>query len=124
MLRVEWDYTLGPHAEKIALAAIEGGYPIPEDAIAPELPDECLFAYAAFNELMSTRAIGMDYGPIPWTAINDYAHRYRLEGLDEFDRFVRFIRAMESVVNAKLRHDQTHNDSGPHRGRGSGHELG
>lgn len=83
------------------MAAMDAGHAIPEDVTPPELPDECVFAYSAFAELMSTRGIGMDIGPIPWTAIDAYACRYNLFDLDEFERFVRLIRAMETVKHAK-----------------------
>lgn len=38
----------------------------------------------------------MAYGPIPWTAINDYALRYGIEG-EAFEEFVFMIRVIDDV---------------------------
>jgi hypothetical protein len=45
---------------------------------------------------MTTRPIGFGAGPIPWTAINDYALRYGLCG-DLFEDFVTFVRAIDDA---------------------------
>jgi len=41
----------------------------------------------------------MATGPIPWTAINDYALRYRIAG-NLFDEFVIFVRVIDDVFLA------------------------
>lgn len=79
------------------MAALDAGHPIPEDAIPPELPQECEFVYAAFHELKTDRSGGFSYGPIPWTAIDAYARRFGIDDLEEFEDFVFLIRAMDDV---------------------------
>jgi hypothetical protein len=96
MLRVAWDLSpIAAHASAIAQAATDAGDEIPEDAIPPEIPDEARFAYFAFNEFATDRQVGMGVGPIPFTAIDAYAHRYGIAG-DEFERFRLLIRTIES----------------------------
>lgn len=46
---------------------------------APELHPGLGLYYQAFWALSTTRSIGMDYGPIPWTAIQEYARWWRLD---------------------------------------------
>jgi hypothetical protein len=100
--RVGWDLSpVAAHAHKIAQAAVDAGHPIPEDCIAPELLEECRFAYTAFNELETDRSIGMALGPVPWSVINSYADRYGITDIDEFERFVFLIRVIE---NEKAKH--------------------
>lgn len=89
----------GPHAKWLAETALQAGDPVPDDAKPPALPDECKLAYTAFPELTTTRAIGMASGPIPWTAINDYALRYRIRG-QLFDEFVLFVRVIDDAFLA------------------------
>ncbi len=52
--------------------------------------------YEAFLELGSTRSIGMDLGPIPWTAIDRYAQRHGYEG-DDFEYLVQMVRALDEA---------------------------
>lgn len=68
---------------------------MPEDAIPPDIPEEALFAYQAFNEIATDRALGMALGPIPFMAIDAYATRYGIRDTDEFDRFRVLIRVIE-----------------------------
>lgn len=56
-----------------------------------------MFAYTAFQELNTTRSIGFGIGAIPWTAINDYASRYGVTGIDLFDAFTLFVRALDDA---------------------------
>lgn len=74
---------------------------MPEDVIPPEIPEEAQFAYAAFNELASDRAVGMAMGPIPFTAIDAYAWRYGIADTDEFERFRILIRVIEREQDRK-----------------------
>lgn len=55
-----------------------------------------MFAYAAFGELNTTRGTAFGMGPIPWTAINDYAARYDITG-DFFDHFIFVIRVLDDA---------------------------
>lgn len=97
MERVAWDLSpAAPHAERIIKAAIEAGDPqTVADLTPPEIPEEARFAYSAFNELASDRAVGMGIGPIPFTAIDAYAWRYGIVDTDEFEWFRILIRAIE-----------------------------
>lgn len=61
----------------------------------PEVRPELTFFWNAFSVLGTDRQIGMGEGPIPFTAINDYAYRYRIDDVDAFDYFKAIIRAMD-----------------------------
>ena len=52
------------------------------------------FYLSAFEELGSTRHLGMAIGPIPWTAMMDYAAFHRLSRENAI-AFVRIIRIMD-----------------------------
>ena len=47
------------------------------------------FYFEAFEELSTTRQIGMAVGPIPFTAIVDYFNIYQLSDFDEFSYVMR-----------------------------------
>nr|WP_046869357.1 hypothetical protein [Microvirga massiliensis] len=38
----------------------------------------------------------MGLGPIPFTAIDAYARRYRIDDVDEFDRFITLVKVQDS----------------------------
>lgn len=67
---------------------------------APSLVPGLDFYFAAFNELTTCRAVGMGAGPIPWTAIQEYADRQELDGEDRAC-LLYLVRAMD---NAYLEH--------------------
>lgn len=48
----------------------------PSIANAPELRFGLEMYYGAYLDLMTCRTLGMGLGPIPWTAINQYAKAY------------------------------------------------
>lgn len=56
--------------------------------------------WTAYLDLSTCRPIGMDAGPIPWTAANEYAQRHGLSG-DELDELWLCIRHMD---NARAEH--------------------
>lgn len=56
-----------------------------------------VFYWNAFFQLSTDRDSRMGIGPVPWTALDRYASRYRVDDEDEFDVLVRFVRAMDSV---------------------------
>ena len=62
----------------------------------PELHQADLFYLSAFWELSSCRNFGWVIGPIPWTALNDYAD---FSGLDSGMRkvFVAVIRELDEI---------------------------
>lgn len=74
------------------------------------------FVWEAFWTLTTDRQVGFATGPIPWTAIDRYTIRHRLDGADSFERFHALIRAMDSSYldhlereREKARKDQSHN---------------
>jgi hypothetical protein len=58
------------------------------------------FYWNAFFNLSSDRQVGLSLGRIPWTSIDRYAARYRVDNPDSFDLLVRFLRAMDEVLLA------------------------
>ena len=88
---------LGKNAHRIIQAAIDAGDPVPEDLIGPELDEGYRFAYEAFNALSTDRQVGFGVGPIPWSAIDQFAQRYGIVDIDEFERLNYLIRVMDGV---------------------------
>lgn len=73
------------------------GVDLPEKvANAPELLTGLEMYFVAFTRLNTCRQIGFSFGPIPWTAIREYAFDL---GLDDegFDKFLIVIQEMDSV---------------------------
>jgi len=52
--------------------------------------------YEAFNALSTCRQIGMGIGPIPWTAVRQYAEDLGMEGISR-DRLFTLVSEMDSV---------------------------
>ena len=60
-------------------AARAKGRPLPDWYLAePELQPGDAFYLRAWHDLSTCRSIGMDLGPIPWTAILAYSHHLGL----------------------------------------------
>lgn len=57
------------------------------------------FTYSAYWDLNTCREYGFSAGPIPWSAIRDYAVAHDLDN-DEYEEFSYLIRAMD-VANMK-----------------------
>ena len=55
-----------------------------------------LLEWEAFGQLSTDRPVGLIRGAIPWSSIDRYAARYRIEG-EGFERFCRLIRAMDAA---------------------------
>ncbi|WP_312795546.1 hypothetical protein [Tianweitania sp.] len=51
---------------------------------------------AAFFELSTDRQLSFSEGPIPFTAIDAYARRMGIDGLDEFMQLRRLIRTLDA----------------------------
>lgn len=86
----------GDSENAIRNAAEEAGLPVPVTiAESPKVTGGQLFYYEAFNDLHTTRSCGFDIGPIPWTAISEYANRYQLYDEDEFSLFKNVIREVD-----------------------------
>jgi len=64
-----------PDAAKVIRDYKRFGVPIPDELVAPALRDIEWDLWEAYHHLATCRHIGMDYGPIPWTAIQVYADR-------------------------------------------------
>lgn len=87
----------GVHEEKLRQIAKATGMPLPDKIKnKPELIHGLEFYWKAFTELTADRNIGMGEGPIPWTAMNQWAIRYNIRG-DEFDRFISIIREVDTA---------------------------
>ena len=54
------------------------------------------FYWDAFSVLGTARQLGMVEGPIPFTAIDCYARRYRIDDLEAFELFLAIIRGMDA----------------------------
>lgn len=48
-------------------------------------------------ELSTDRPVGLDRGAIPFSSIVAYAARYGIDDLEEFERFLFLIRALDRV---------------------------
>lgn len=71
------------------------GQPLPAKiANAPELELGLHFYMLAFNDLESERPVGMDVGPIPRSAMRDYAIELDLTD-EEFDDLYHHVRALD-----------------------------
>lgn len=51
--------------------------------------------WRAYHALRTDRQVGMDMGPIMFSSIDRYARRYSIDDLDEFERFMALIRALD-----------------------------
>ncbi len=80
--------------------------PVPDDAIAPELPEIAAFAYRAFGDLIHDHPITFSgLAPLTWATIDAYAWRVGIVRIDEFEMFVTFIRAIDDawLAHAKVK---------------------
>lgn len=80
-------------------SALKQKMPIPDKiANAPELLTGLELYYDAFLELSTCRMFSMGVvGPIPWTAVLNYAESHGLAGEDDFYLLVSYIRGMDEV---------------------------
>lgn len=63
----------------------------------PELWPAMVHYYEAYQRLSTCRQYHMGgAGPIPWTAIDQYASRYRYYG-EEFDMLLHFVEVLDGV---------------------------
>lgn len=88
----------------MAKAALESGRDIPDSCLPPELSDPELHVYLSGSEghfwrLSTCRGIGFgSLGPIPWTAVDEYARVYGFaENEIDYDDFVFIIGALDEV---------------------------
>jgi hypothetical protein len=63
----------------------------------PDLESHVVWVWNAFQQLNSCRQFGMAVGPIPWTAVNEYAMRHGIVDMDDFEEFRFLIVAMDET---------------------------
>lgn len=63
----------------------------------PAVPHHLLFIWSAYAALRTDRQIGIEHGPIMFSSIDRYADRYGIASVDDFDRFLKLIRAMDAT---------------------------
>lgn len=63
------------------------------------------FHWNAFIDLGKDRPSGFGLGPIPWSSIDRYARRHKIDDPDEFDRFNMLIGVMDREYCDFLRSD-------------------
>lgn len=71
---------------------IEAGHRFPPWERRPAVDEGLAWMWEAWVALQTCRPIGMAMGPIPWTAIHEYAVAY---GVTEFGRFEYCMRALD-----------------------------
>jgi hypothetical protein len=92
--------------QSIIESCIKRRIPLPEKiANAPVINRGLEPYYVAFWELTTCRGAGFGAGPIPWTAIDDYATRYGWDG-ERYEDLVDFVRAMDRTFLAYQREQQ------------------
>lgn len=72
----------------------------------PELADHLVYVWNAFQIVSTDRPSGMGLAPIPFSAIDRFAMRYGIDGLDEFERLRRLIGEMDRALLDDLRSEQ------------------
>jgi hypothetical protein len=86
-------------------AAIEKGRPLPDWYLNKPFTDfQGNWYLNAFYELSTNRSLGMSIGPIPWTAITEYATYHGLSRLTT-DIFHIIIRALDNAYCKKVSED-------------------
>lgn len=109
---------IGKSEAHILDQAHRNNMPIPDKIKnAPELLPGLDLYFVAFMELSTCRTVGMGEGPIPWTAMRDYAidHLGVEEGI-EFDRFVSLIRGMD-IAYLEYQDKKRDSDAKANKGR-------
>lgn len=96
--------------------AIATRQPIPKKiAEAPELRPGLELYYMAFFELASTRT-GFGDGPIPWTAVAEYARVYEFD-TDQLEQLAYYVARMDDVFVRHVRAKQAGKNPPPPRGK-------
>jgi hypothetical protein len=93
----------GPVEEGVLRQVMALRAPIPKKfAEAPDIPLGLDMYLEAFWDLSSCRSAGWGVGPIPWTAILDYAHAYGLDP-EQTEDLVYYVRVLDK---AYIEHSQ------------------
>lgn len=61
----------------------------------PETQEWLDYYWRAFLDLSTTRQIGMGAGPIPWTAINEWAARHGVTDIDDFEDLAFIVQRLD-----------------------------
>ncbi len=100
------------------------GQPVPSMIQnAPTLHDGLALYFNAFIELGSCRSIGFGVGPIPWTAMREYARWMRMDRQDAAD----FFWIMQKMDEAYLKFQKEKSDqeaASKAKGRKGGRKIG
>jgi len=93
-----WQLEYGEKEDRLRELARIGNQDLPDFIVdKPELDFGLEFYLLVFWELATCRSTGMGgEGPIPWTAINDFAIRYNIVG-HEFERLVLILKSLDVV---------------------------
>jgi hypothetical protein len=84
-----------PKSGKALRQRIDDGLPTPFWDTQPEFPVGLEWVAAAFEELSTSRPMTMGGpGPIPFTAVAEYARWYEVA---DFDEFLMFVRALDAA---------------------------
>lgn len=96
---LEWTLQHGDIEAKIREDAAKSNMPLPDFILnKPTLDPGLELFWFAFNELNTCRNYGMSQGPIPWTAIRQFAEAYGWTEPGFFTRFLMYIRAMDNAM--------------------------
>lgn len=105
----------GPHEAEVLSQAYRRGDPPPDAmANAPELRDDLVIFWRAYDELSTCRGYAGMSGvptPIPWTAIDRYAIRHGIH-TDLFDDLVEIVRAMDDAFRTHAMEQIENGDAG------------
>jgi hypothetical protein len=79
--------------------------------------------YAAFNVLSDSRQLTQGgLGPIPLTEVAAYMEMFHINDVDERERFIRMIKALDRVfithTNGKLKAEREKRQKAPRKARG------
>lgn len=92
--------------QSIIASCIKRRIPLPDKiANAPTINRGLEPYYIAFWELSTCRGAGFGAGPIPWTALDEYARREGWTG-ERYEDLVDFVRAMDRTFLAYQREQQ------------------
>ena len=87
------------------------------------MSQELLFIWDAFWDLTTERRNQEGYyGPIIWTAMNEYAYRYNINDPNKFDSFVFFIKGIDAeyrdIKHKEIKRQREMNKSKGSAGKG------
>jgi hypothetical protein len=88
---------MGTHESRIVRECIAKRCRLPDSiANAPQLTFGLEVYFEAFRPLSTCRSFGFGAGPIPWTAVQEFAERARMSE-DQADDLHYYVEAMDSA---------------------------